>query len=57
MHIVCLDSKLGGKNSKGHIWSKWQSLNIGNISISMLNILTNKVGGYEFKKENVLVFR
>lgn len=57
MHIVCLDSKLGGKNSKGHIWSKWQSLNIGNISILMLNILTNKVGGYEFIKENVLVFR
>lgn len=46
MHNICLDSKWGGKHSKGHIWSNWENVNIDNISISMLTILTDKVGGY-----------
>ena len=42
------------KNSKD-IFGTPRKVSIDNISVSVLNILTNKVGGYEIMKENVFV--
>ena len=42
------------KNSKD-IFGTPKKVSIDNISVSVLNILTNKVGGYEIMKENVFV--
>ena len=55
MHFVCWDSILKRKKLKAHIWNTCESLGIDNISVSVLNILTNKVYGYEIMKENVFV--
>lgn len=57
MYDVCLDSKWGGKCSKGHIWCNWENVNNSNISVSMLNILTDKSDSYVVTEKNVLVSR